>query len=47
MLLEVTRLFIQCAIPFNVASTQQWKRTMRTVSYEWEDSLGETLSWSQ
>ena len=43
---EVTRLFIRCAILFNEASTQQWKRTMQTASYtgsEWEGPSGETL----
>ncbi|MCO5548128.1 hypothetical protein L7F22_001586 [Adiantum nelumboides] len=29
---EVTRLFIRCAISFNVAQTSQWKKTMRAVS---------------
>ncbi|MCO5558771.1 hypothetical protein L7F22_012358 [Adiantum nelumboides] len=29
---EVTRLFIRCAIPFNVARTNQWKKTMKAVS---------------
>ena len=43
---EVTRLFIQCAIPFHVARTKQWKKTMRTVSRigcEWEGPSSETL----
>ena len=43
---EITRLFIRCAIPFNVANTQQWKRAMRTVSRigsEWEGPSGETI----
>ena len=43
---EITRLFIRCAIPFNVANTQQWKQTIRTISRigcEWEGPSGETL----
>ena len=43
---EVTRLFIRCAIPFNVARTKQWKKTMRAISRigcEWEGPSSETL----
>ncbi|KAH7293403.1 hypothetical protein KP509_28G024800 [Ceratopteris richardii] len=43
---EMRRLFIQCAIPFNVARTTQWKRFVKATSrigYEWEGPSGETL----
>lgn len=43
---EVTRLFIRCAIPFNVASTNQWKKTLRAISRigcEWEGPPAEAL----
>ena len=43
---EVTCLFIRCAIPFNVARTNQWKRTSRAISCigcEWEGPTSETL----
>ncbi|KAH7302591.1 hypothetical protein KP509_23G078800 [Ceratopteris richardii] len=43
---EMRRLFIRCAIPFNVARTAQWKRFVKATSrigYEWEGPSGETL----
>ena len=43
---EMTRLFIRCAIPFNVARTNQWKKTIRAISCigcEWEGPSLETL----
>ena len=43
---ELTRLFIRCAIPFNVADTQQWKKTIRAISRigsEWDGPSGEAL----
>ncbi|KAI5084723.1 hypothetical protein GOP47_0000892 [Adiantum capillus-veneris] len=41
---EVTRLFIRCAIPFNVARTKQWKRTMRAVSRIGCGGIGKSLN---
>ena len=43
---EITRLFIRCAIPFNVAKTKQWKKAMTAISRigcEWEGPNHEAL----
>ena len=42
---EITKLFIQCGISFNVADTLAWKHAMRTVnkiSLPWEDPSAHT-----
>ena len=43
---ELTRMFIRCAIPFHVAKTNQWRKTMRTISgigCEWDGPTSEAL----
>lgn len=43
---EITKLFIQCALSFNIVKTKRWKSTMRAISrigYEWEGPNYEAL----
>ena len=43
---ELTRLFVRCAIPFHVAKTTQWRKTMKAISRigcEWEGPTSEAL----
>lgn len=43
---EITKLFIQCGLSFNLLRTPQWKKTMRAISRigcEWEGPKYETL----
>ncbi|MCO5561543.1 hypothetical protein L7F22_015163 [Adiantum nelumboides] len=43
---EITKLFIQCGLSFNILRSTQWKKTMRAISRidcEWEGPTYETM----